>query len=97
MHDGTTPAPLQLLYDRDRAMYWAAEDVPFTSRTTTLNEELGQVRGAGWGGRPHGPLLHCRVERSKLTSLSRLGSWGSGGCSRAVACPLGHEPNTLQP
>jgi hypothetical protein len=24
-------------------MYWAAEDVPFTSRTTTLNEELGQV------------------------------------------------------
>ncbi|KIY97561.1 phospholipid-translocating ATPase [Monoraphidium neglectum] len=36
-------AQCKLLYDRDRAMYWAAEDVPFTSRTTTLNEELGQV------------------------------------------------------
>ena len=24
-------------------MYWPAEDVPFASRTTTLNEELGQV------------------------------------------------------
>jgi hypothetical protein len=34
---------LQLLYDRDRAMYYAPEDVPATSRTTTLNEELGQV------------------------------------------------------
>jgi hypothetical protein len=33
----------QLLYDRDLAMYHAPEDVPCTSRTTTLNEELGQV------------------------------------------------------
>jgi hypothetical protein len=36
---------LQLLYDRDRAMYYLPEDVPATSRTTTLNEELGQVGG----------------------------------------------------
>ena len=34
----------QVLFDRDRAMYHAPEDVPFTSRTTTLNEELGQVQ-----------------------------------------------------
>jgi hypothetical protein len=37
---------LQLLYDQDKAMYHAAEDVPCTSRTTTLNEELGQVLGS---------------------------------------------------
>ena len=41
------PATPQLLYDRDRLMYWAAEDVPFSSRTTTLNEELGQARLTG--------------------------------------------------
>jgi hypothetical protein len=35
---------LQLLYDRDLKMYYPPEDVPCTSRTTTLNEELGQVR-----------------------------------------------------
>ncbi|WIA18543.1 hypothetical protein OEZ85_009989 [Tetradesmus obliquus] len=37
-------AQCKLLYDRDRAMYYAPEDVPATSRTTTLNEELGQVQ-----------------------------------------------------
>jgi hypothetical protein len=34
---------VQLLYDRDLKMYYPPEDVPCTSRTTTLNEELGQV------------------------------------------------------
>ena len=34
----------KLLYDRDVEMYDATEDVPFASRTTTLNEELGQVQ-----------------------------------------------------
>lgn len=43
-HTTHTKLYTQLLYDKDRHMYWPAEDVPFTSRTTTLNEELGQVR-----------------------------------------------------
>eukprot|EP00879_Flechtneria_rotunda_P018151 GHRR01019038.1.p1 GENE.GHRR01019038.1~~GHRR01019038.1.p1 ORF type:complete len:996 (+),score=380.83 GHRR01019038.1:1183-4170(+) len=37
-------AQCKLLYDSDRLMYYAPEDVPCTSRTTTLNEELGQVQ-----------------------------------------------------
>ncbi len=36
-------AAAQVFFDLDREMYWAKEDVPFNSRTTTLNEELGQV------------------------------------------------------
>jgi magnesium-transporting ATPase (P-type) len=32
-----------LLYNQDLKMYHAESDVPFVCRTTTLNEELGQV------------------------------------------------------
>jgi len=59
---------LQLLYDQDRAMYYAAEDVPCTSRTTTLNEELGQVLGIHvmlfvcyFDGSDYGGFLSCRL------------------------------------
>lgn len=33
-----------LLLNQDRAMYHAESNTPFVCRTTTLNEELGQVR-----------------------------------------------------
>ncbi len=32
-----------LLINWDRKMYYAPEDVPAIARTTTLNEELGQI------------------------------------------------------
>jgi hypothetical protein len=49
-------------------MYWAAEDVPFTSRTTTLNEELGQVGGGGGG---ETAPARCRLARRDAQPAAR--------------------------
>lgn len=77
---------VQLLIDRDRAMYYAPEDVPCTSRTTTLNEELGQVRHMRGGGACRG-LARPRACAGRAPAHVRLHCLPASGCTRHLSKP----------
>jgi hypothetical protein len=52
----------KLLYERDVLMYHAESDTPLVARTTTLNEELGQVRCGGLPALHGGGALHSAAK-----------------------------------
>ncbi len=55
----------KLLYERDVLMYHPQSDTPLVARTTTLNEELGQVRWCG------GDLMGRRGEGGQVVGAVR--------------------------
>ncbi len=82
-----------LLYSCDRKMYHAESDTPLVCRTTTLNEELGQVGAAGRrlpfgpapaGGRRAGGARRRAGQRGP----ARPGAGRLSGRARAPRLPL---------
>ena len=49
------------LMEADLGMYWAKTDTPMQFKTSTLNEELGQVEGETAGGEERLPSSRVKL------------------------------------
>lgn len=77
----------KMLLDCDRGMYHAETDTPFSCRTTSLNEDLGQVREGRTGRGGRGVFVYFGGEQYHIRVPVCVGTvvWVGGGCGGVAA------------